>query len=89
MTTEREEYLEDALREIAQWCNAYPSAVFVPLDEVKIKRAGRVLASAGIEIGALHAGWARHLLGNIGKIANGAIDGTHNRMRNEGEDRTL
>lgn len=66
----------DALMQIAQWCDAYPQDVFEPLPPDALKRADKVLAEAGISIGALHAGWSRHLLDGVGRTARAALSAT-------------
>lgn len=59
---------DDALRRISEWAGAYPADVF---PEVDLKKARAALADAGIEIGSLHATWARHIMQGIGAIADG------------------
>ena len=71
--TDREKRLEEALGAVRNWCNAYPDLVFTPLREDQILLAGNVLKQKGIDIGALHAGWARHLLGGIKTIVEQAL----------------
>ena len=63
-----------ALTEIRQWCEAYPTTVFTPLSREQLGEAAIVLGEINIDIGALHAEWARHLLDGIGKIAREALD---------------
>lgn len=64
---------EDALREIAQWCEAYPVKVFPELTENDFVMAAAALAGVGLSSDRLHAAWARHLLSGIGKIAREAL----------------
>ena len=71
---ERIEALEEALTQIKQWCGAYPETVFRPLSDKQIEAAGVILKTVNIDIGALHAGWARHLLKGIGDIASAALE---------------
>ena len=73
--TEREERLEQALVDIYAWCKAYDLKIFTPLNDDKIELAGEILKLNEIDIGAMHAQWARHLLDGIGKIAKEALDG--------------
>jgi hypothetical protein len=75
--TERVENLEDAIFQIEQWCEAYPEDVFTPLSDFDVTRAGLLLKSGNIDVGALHAQWARHLLGGISKIAQSTRVGEH------------
>lgn len=65
--------LSDALTRIKQWCDAYPEDIFIPISDAKMKLAAEVLKANGIEIGAMHAGWARHLLRGIDEIASKAL----------------
>lgn len=57
--------LKDKLWRVRQWCEAYPADVFLPVDTAK---ANAALKAAGIDVGALHAQWARHLLAGVGEI---------------------
>jgi len=77
--TQRLENLEEAIFQIELWCEAYPEDIFRPVDDDTIKIAGTLLKAGGIEMGTLHAQWARHLLGGISKIAHSA------RVRSEHE----
>ena len=72
--TEREERLEDALLRIKQWAEAYPVTVFKPLSEEDLRVANTVLKVANIDIGALHAGWARHILKGITEICDKGLE---------------
>lgn len=63
----------EALHRIRQWADAYPEKIFTPLTAGQIEKAGNILDAAGISIGALHAGWARHIVGGIGDIARAAL----------------
>jgi len=72
--TDRELKLEEALTKILQWCLAYPTTMFTPLDDHQISEAGRALTNINIDIGALHAQWARHLLDGISKIAKEGLE---------------
>jgi len=71
--TDREERLEEALLRIKQWAEAYPVEMFTPLPDAKVKMAGTVLGWVGIDIGALHGMWARHILNGIGEIVDNAL----------------
>ena len=70
------ERLEDALTKIDQWCKAYPAEVFRPVSKEKMKEANEALKAIGVDMGAMHAEWARHLIGGIGKIADAALKET-------------
>lgn len=71
---ERIEDLEDALVRIEGWCKAYPVDFFSPLTSSQIEVAASLLKAHGIDIGALHAQWARHLLEGIGEMAHTALE---------------
>ena len=60
--------LEEALQRIKQWANAYPVTVFKPIPPEKMELASKVLADNGIDMGALHASWARHILTGIAQL---------------------
>jgi hypothetical protein len=62
--------MEEALLQIKQWAQAYPVTVFTPLTEAQMHAAAGALKDAGIDMGALHAGWARHILNGIAKICD-------------------
>ena len=66
--------LKDALERIAQWAEAYPVTVFIPLTSGEMQKADSVLRGAGISMGAMHAAWARHIVDGIGGIARQALD---------------
>jgi hypothetical protein len=72
--TDRELKLEDALTRILQWSMAYPTTVFTPLTDEQLRTASTVLSLADIDIGALHAGWARHIVDGIGNIAREVLE---------------
>lgn len=71
---DRADDLADALIRIKQWCDAYPEDIFIPISDAKIKLAAEVLKANGIEIGAMYAGWARHLLSGIEEIVTKALE---------------
>jgi hypothetical protein len=64
----------DAMWRIKQWCGAYPADIFRPLSDDQVAKAVEAIISTGITSDALHAQWARHLLGGIGDIANAALE---------------
>jgi len=65
---ERIEDLEDTLRRINAWCDAYPVSVFPPIPDDEMKRADKVLERAGISMTGMHGSWGRHILQGIGDI---------------------
>ena len=71
--TEREERMEEALQRIQQWTQAYPVRAFPPLAIEDLRHANFALKAIGIDMGALHAEWARHLLKGIGRITEEAL----------------
>lgn len=65
--------MEDALQQIEQWADAYPETMFRPISSEKLKEANNALKAIGVDMGAMHAGWARHIVDGIGKIARTAL----------------
>ena len=65
---ERIARLQDALHRIRQWCEAY-SPGLVPEPDLEAIRQ----QIGGGPFSALHAGWARHVLAGIGRIAAEAM----------------
>jgi hypothetical protein len=63
-TTDREDRMEEALRQILDWCEAYPVDMFAEPDLKAIQ--AQIGDSA---MARLHASWARHLLGGIAEHA--------------------
>lgn len=70
---ERCEQLEEALRRIAQWSEAYPTDVFHEPSDEEYQRAHKALREVGLTFDAFSADMARHCLHGIGKIARGAL----------------
>jgi hypothetical protein len=66
---EQKDKAEDKLREIRNWCDAYPLQVF---PEPDLALAKRLLKTGGITLDAVSASSMRHVLVGIKKI----IDGT-------------
>ena len=60
--------LEDALRRIKQWAEAYPVTVFSPVTQTDLVIAAEVLKGIGVSMDALHAAWARHILNGVVEI---------------------
>lgn len=58
--------MTEQLRDIRDWCAAYPASVF---PEPDLKKCQETLEGAGLSMGALHASWARHLLSGIARHA--------------------
>lgn len=65
--------LEDVLRRIKQWCDAYPISIFTPVDDDTLKKVHELLAAEGISMTAMHAQWARHILAGIGDIIGNTL----------------
>lgn len=70
---ERIDKLTDGLAKIDQWCKAYPEKVFRPISPDKMKEAAKALRVIDVDMGAMHAEWARHLISGIGNIARAAL----------------
>jgi hypothetical protein len=70
---EREDRLKEALLRIQQWAKAYPVTMFTPLSDEDLKNVQRALEAEGIDMGALHGAWARHILNGIGDIIDEAL----------------
>ena len=64
--------MEAALRKIRQWALAYPEESFPKPD---MEKARKVLSDAGIDIGALHGEWARHIMKGILEITEQGLKG--------------
>jgi len=62
---------QHALRRILQWCEAYELKYCPPIPEERLAEIAELLQD---DMGKLHAGWARHLLDGIAKIAREALD---------------
>ena len=71
LTAERDQ-LREALEQIAQWSEAYPTEVF---PEPDFARAAAALASSGMSIDAVSASNMRHATKGVGKIARAALKG--------------
>jgi hypothetical protein len=71
---ERCEVLEEALRRIMQWSEAYPTNVFREPTTEEYKRAHKLLVAQGMSINIFSASMGRHCLQGIGEIARGALD---------------
>jgi len=65
MVIEYTEDLEEVLRRILAWCDAYPTSVFIPISDENMKLADVVLAGAGISMTGMHGQWGRHILAGI------------------------
>lgn len=71
--TEREERMEQALERIAKWAHAYPIEVFPEVDSAYLKRAHEVLTAAGLTLDRLSAYAMRHVITQVGTIAEEAL----------------
>jgi hypothetical protein len=63
--------MREALNLVLGWSEAYPVDVFPQQD---LTLAEKVLKKAGISMSAMHGNWARHLIENLGKIADAALN---------------
>jgi vacuolar-type H+-ATPase subunit I/STV1 len=68
--TERVDHLEDALKKISQWADAYPVDIF-PEPDMKLVR--EILEFGGVTLDSVSAYVGRHIVDGIGKIANEAL----------------
>jgi hypothetical protein len=67
---QRIDVLEDALRRILQWSEAYPLTVFPEPDFAK---AAKLLQAGGVSLDAVSASNMRHVVKGIGEIARRAL----------------
>ena len=70
---ERLERLEDALRDIKRWSEAYPLDVFPEPDEAYLKHADEVLTANGMTLDRISAHCMRHVVRRVGEIARAAL----------------
>jgi hypothetical protein len=70
---DRADRQEEALLRIKQWAEAYPTKTFKPVTIEDLRHADFALRAIGIDMGALHAAWARHILNGISEICNDAM----------------
>ncbi len=64
--------LEEALRRIVEWSQAYPLAIFPKPD---LQRAHVLLQAGGMSIDSISADAMRHVVESVGKIAADALAG--------------
>ena len=67
---ERIDVLENVLRRIAEWADAYPLEAF---PQPELARAREVLEAAGMSLDAISTGAMRHVLEGVGRIAREAL----------------
>ena len=65
--------MEEALRRIASWADAYPMTVFPEPDGVYLAKAHEVLKANGMTLDRLSAWAMRHVITEVGDIAKAAI----------------
>ena len=70
---ERCEALEDAMRRIVQWAEAYPTNIFHEPSAEEAQRARQLLSANGMTLDAFSASMGRHCLKGVGDIARGAL----------------
>ena len=66
--------LEEALRRIRDWSEAYPPDIFTPMTSADCQAAHEVLKEHGMTIDRISAHAIRHALDGIGKIASAALN---------------
>ena len=79
MTDDEEAYcerLEEALRRIVKWADAYPLEVFPEVDEAYAGHAHQVLTANGMTLDRLSASAMRHCLTGVRRIASAALEVT-------------
>ncbi len=76
VTCERCEELEEALRRIVQWAQAYPADIFHEPSPEESHRAHKLLTPNGMTLDAFSASMGRHCLKGVGDIARGALEQT-------------
>jgi hypothetical protein len=72
--TERIERLEDGLRRIIRWSEAYPLEVFPEPDDAYYKAADAVLRANNMTLDRLSAAAMRHVILRVADIAKDALD---------------
>lgn len=72
---ERCEKLEDALGQIVQWSEAYPTHIFHEPSPEECRKAHELLTANGMTLDAFSASMGRHCLKGVGDIARGALAG--------------
>lgn len=70
---ERCEDLEEALRRIVRWAEAYPTDIFHEPDAEECRLAHELLRDNGMTLDAFTASMARHCLKGVGDIARGEL----------------
>jgi hypothetical protein len=70
---ERCEDLEEALRRIVQWSQAYPTNIFHEPSAEEYQRAHQLLTANGMTLDAFSASMGRQCLKGVGDIARGAL----------------
>ena len=70
---DRVEKLEDALRDIDKWSQAYPLKVFPEADDAYLAKAHAALQQHGMGIDRISASAMRHVVEGVGKIARRAL----------------
>jgi len=63
---------EEALQQIAQWSNAYPTTVF---PEPDLDKARMLLEAGGITLDSISAHCMRHVIKGVGDIAKNVLGG--------------
>lgn len=69
----RIETLEEALRRIATWADAYPLDMFPEPDKAYYAKAREVLEAHGMTLDRLSAAAMRHVITQVGHIAKEAL----------------
>lgn len=72
ITINRLERYSEALQDIAQWSEAYPTTIF---PEPDLKKARQLLEAGGVTLDSVSAHCMRHVVEGVGKIAKQALKG--------------
>jgi len=75
MMTEREERLQEALRRLVTWADAYPTEIFPEPSQEEWKIASQLLRQFGMSIDRFSAAAMRHVATRMGAIAREALEG--------------
>lgn len=70
----REDRMEEALRRIADWSEAYPTDIFPEPHEAYYQKAREVLEANGMTLDRLSAAAMRHVASGMGRIAKEALN---------------
>ena len=67
------ERMQDALRKITHWGDAYPEDIFIPPTTGQCKQAHEALAAIGLSLDKFSAHAMRHVIRGVANIAADAL----------------